>query len=84
MFAKNEGPADRIIRVVAGALLIAVGLVLLGGLETSVVGIVVAAFGLWFIVTGAIGVCPGYVPFGISTVPKRQRVPSIDRSKQGA
>lgn len=84
MFAKNEGPADRAIRVVAGALLIAVGLVLLGGLEASVVGIVVAAFGLWVIVTGAIGVCPAYVPFGISTVPKRPRVPSIDRSTHAA
>ncbi len=84
MFAKNEGPADRIIRVVAGALLIAVGLVLLGGLEASVVGIVVAAFGFWFIVTGAIGFCPLYVPFGISTLPKSQHVPSIHRSRHAA
>ncbi len=80
MFAKNEGPADRTIRVVAGALLIAVALVLLGGLEASVAGIVVAAFGLWFIVTGATGVCPLYVPFGISTVPKR----SAGRASIGA
>jgi hypothetical protein len=84
MFAKNEGPADRTIRVVGGALLIAAGLVLLGGLQASVVGIVVAAFGLWFIVTGAIGVCPGYLPFGISTLPKSQHVPSIHRTRHAA
>lgn len=84
MFAKNEGRADRTIRVVAGALLIGVGLVLLGGLEASVVGIVVAAFGLWLIVTGAVGFCPLYVPFGSSTVPKSQRVPSIGRSRHAA
>ena len=36
MFAKNEGPADRTIRVVAGILLIAVGLLPLEGLEASI------------------------------------------------
>jgi uncharacterized membrane protein HdeD (DUF308 family) len=71
MFAKNEGPADRTIRVVAGILLIAVGLLPLEGLEASIPGIVAVAFGLWLIVTGAIGVCPLYVPFGINTLPKR-------------
>jgi hypothetical protein len=71
MFQKNEGPVDRTIRVVVGILLIAVSLWLLGGLEASVAGVVVAAFGLWLIVTGAIGVCPGYVPFGINTLPKK-------------
>ena len=71
MFQKNEGPVDRTIRVVVGILLIAVSLWLLGGLEASVAGVVVAAFGLWLIVTGAIGFCPLYVPLGINTLPKR-------------
>ena len=71
MFQKNEGPVDRTIRVVAGIVLIAVGLLPLEGLEASVAGVVVAAFGLWLIVTGAIGVCPLYVPLGINTLPKR-------------
>jgi hypothetical protein len=34
MFAKNEGPADRTIRVVAGIVLIAVGLSVLAGLDS--------------------------------------------------
>src|SRR5918994_5967376 len=68
MFSKNEGPTDRTIRVVAGFVLIAVGLFVLGGVEASVAGIVVAAFGGWLVATGAIGVCPLYVPFGISTL----------------
>jgi uncharacterized membrane protein len=87
MFSKNEGPTDRVIRVVGGFLLIAVGLFLLGGIEASVVGIVVAAFGGWFVLTGATGFCPLYVPFGFTTLPKTQkteRVSSIDRSKQAA
>ncbi len=37
MFPKNEGAADRTIRVVAGLPPIAVGVLLLGGLEASVV-----------------------------------------------
>jgi hypothetical protein len=68
MFPKNEGPADRTIRVVAGFVLIAVGLFVLGGVEASVAGITVAAFGGWLVATGAIGVCPLYVPFGINTL----------------
>jgi hypothetical protein len=71
MFAKNEGPIDRAIRLFAGILLGAVGLFLLGGIEASAVGIVVGAFGLWFTVTGATGRCPLYVPFGISTLGTR-------------
>ena len=71
MFQKNEGPVDRTMRVVAGIVLIAVGLLPLEGLEASVAGVVVAAFGLWLIVTGAIGFCPLYVPLGINTLPKR-------------
>jgi hypothetical protein len=84
MFPKNEGSADRIIRVVAGIGLISVGLFVLGALDVSVLGIVVAAFGVWFILTGAIGFCPLYVPFGFTTVPKSQRVPSIDRTRLAA
>ncbi len=84
MFSKNEGSADRVIRVVGGLLLIAVGLFLLSGVEASVVGIVVAAFGGWLVVTGATGFCPLYVPLGITTWPKPQRVARIDRSKQAA
>jgi len=68
MFSKNEGPTDRTIRVVAGFVLIAVGLLVLGGVDASVAGIVVTALGGWFVATGAIGWCPLYVPFGISTL----------------
>jgi Inner membrane protein YgaP-like, transmembrane domain len=68
MFRKNEGPADRGIRVAAGALLVAVGLFGLDGLQASILGLAVVAFGVWFIATGAVGVCPLYRPFGITTV----------------
>lgn len=80
MFRMNEGPADRTIRVVGGSLLIVGGLFLLGGLEASVVGIAAAAFGVWFIVTGAVGFCPLYVPFGWRTLPESQSAPSSERA----
>jgi hypothetical protein len=67
MLRKNEGPVDRSIRVAAGALLIVVGLFVLDGLQASPLGLVAAGFGAWFIATGALGVCPAYIPFGIST-----------------
>lgn len=72
MVPKNEGPVDRAIRVVVGVVLLPVGLLVLGGVQPSVVGLVVATLGLWVLVTGAIGRCPGYVPFGISTLEERR------------
>jgi hypothetical protein len=70
-FPRNEGYADRAIRLAAGVVLVSVGLLVLGGLQASVVGLVVAAIGFLSLVTGASGRCPGYVPFGISTVRER-------------
>lgn len=84
MFPKNEGPADRAIRLAAGLVLLPAGLFPLGGLGGSVVGLVVAAIGLLGLVTGATGRCVLYVPFGISTLRERQGQPSIDRGKQAA
>ena len=68
MWRKNVGPVDRAIRMTGGILLLAVGPFLLDGLQGSVVGLVVGALGVWFIITGAIARCPLYVPFGISTL----------------
>jgi hypothetical protein len=68
MWRKNEGPVDRAIRLFAGASLILISLSVLEGLQGSTLGLVAAAPGLWFVGTGAIGVCPLYVPFGISTL----------------
>ncbi|HYT78762.1 MAG TPA: YgaP-like transmembrane domain [Actinomycetota bacterium] len=76
MFPKNEGPADRAIRIVVGILLLPGGLFLLGGLGGSVVGLVVAAVGLLALVTGATGRCVVYIPFGITTLRERQEAPA--------
>ena len=71
MLRKNEGPVDRAVRAAAGALLIVVGLLVLEGLQASTLGLAAAGLGAWFLATGAFGVCPAYIPLGISTLGTR-------------
>jgi hypothetical protein len=59
----NEGILDRAIRVVVAAVLIGIGLGVVGGIA----GIVMAAIGAIPLLTGLSGFCPLYVPFGIDT-----------------
>jgi hypothetical protein len=55
---KNMGQIDRVVRAVAGIALIVWALQ--GGPVWAWIGVVLLA-------TAAIGVCPAYMPFGIST-----------------
>lgn len=55
---KNIGSTDRVIRVVAGLLIIALGV-----LYQSWWGLI----GIIPLVTATAGFCPAYLPFGIST-----------------
>ena len=59
----NVGGIDRILRVLAGLALIAWAAVL-GGPVWAWIGVVPLA-------TAALGWCPAYVPFGISTLGKK-------------
>jgi hypothetical protein len=59
MFVKNEGKVDRVLRVVAGLILISLVFV---GPQTAWGWI-----GVVPLVTGAIGSCPVYSLFGINT-----------------
>jgi hypothetical protein len=72
MFKRNEGLIDRILRVLLSMVLLPTGLFWLGGLQGSVLGLVVTGFGLLPLLTGLTGFCPLYVPFGIST-PEKER-----------
>lgn len=58
----NMGGIDRIVRGVAGVALIAWAL--MGGPVWAWIGVVPLA-------TAAIGVCPAYLPFGITTCGKK-------------
>ena len=68
MFKENMGWLDRRVRFIVGVALIPIGLFLLGGWQGNLIGILVAAFATLPIVTGVTGFCPGYIPFGISTI----------------
>jgi hypothetical protein len=59
---KNMGGVDRIVRGVAGIALIAWAL--MGGPVWAWIGVVPLA-------TAVIGVCPAYLPFGITTCAKK-------------
>ena len=67
--AKNVGGADRIIRLVAGVGLMAYAMSNLPGAEDWMVPAGIVGFVL--LLTGIIGWCPDYLPFGIKTCKAR-------------
>lgn len=66
---KNMGSMDRVIRVVLAAVF---GLLVLTGAVNGVLAIVLGVLAVVFLGTAAIGFCPLYAPFGISTCPRKQ------------
>ena len=70
MFKRNEGLLDRSVRVAVGMVLLPAGLFWIGGLQGNVPGLVAAGLGAWVLITGLTGICPLYLPFGISTLEK--------------
>ena len=73
MFKKNMGRLDRTLRAIVGVALVPIGLVALGGWQGYLIGLLVAGFALWLLVTSLTGFCPGYIPFGISTLDREQQ-----------
>jgi hypothetical protein len=63
MFATNEGSLDRAIRLVLGVALLALALAALSGVWQIVAG----AAAVILLLTAAVGFCPLYRIFGIST-----------------
>lgn len=74
MFRQNIGRLDRTLRFIAGVALVPIGLFALGGWHGNLTGILVGAFAVIPLVTSLTGVCPAYIPFGISTI-GRERHP---------
>ncbi len=64
--AANIGQTDKIIRLLAGAVLLALAFLKLGGLATTA-GIVAAVVGAVLIVTALINFCPAYGLLGLRT-----------------
>lgn len=66
---KNMGTADRILRIVIAAIIVAL---YFAHVITSTVAIVLLAFAGIFILTSFMSVCFLYLPFGISTIGKKK------------
>lgn len=69
IYKKNVGKVDRIVRVCAALL---VGLLYLTGVIEGIAAIVLGIVAIALLVTGIVGFCSLYVPFGISTRKKDQ------------
>jgi hypothetical protein len=61
MMKSNIGSADRLIRILAGVLLLVLFFVLDGGIRW------IGLLGVVFLATAAMNFCPLYLPFGWST-----------------
>jgi hypothetical protein len=64
-FQVNEGPIDRLVRVLLGAGLFTISA---AGFVTAPLLYVVLALAGWVVLTGLTGFCPLYVLLGISTL----------------
>jgi len=64
----NMGTADRIIRI-----LVAIGIIILyfAGTISGTLAIVLLIIAAAFIITGFVGICPLYLPLGLSTSSKK-------------
>jgi len=60
----NEAGWDRVLRVVAGLLMLYLGI---GGAVTGALAIVVDVIGVLLLLTGAVGYCPAYPLLGFKT-----------------
>jgi hypothetical protein len=76
MFQVNEGPIDRLIRILVGVGLFTVAA---AGLVTPPVLYGVLLLGTIGLVTGITGFCPTYVLLEISTVPKKAADSAVGR-----
>ena len=65
---KNMGMADRVIRTVAA---VVIGLLYFTGTISGTLAVVLSIVAIAFLLTSAIGFCPLYAPFGISTKKKK-------------
>ncbi len=63
----NVGSADRVIRIIAGAILVVLPLLGIVGTASSTLGIVLMIVGAVLVVTGFVSFCPLYRIIGAST-----------------
>jgi hypothetical protein len=62
---KNMGMIDRIVRVIVA---VAIAALYVNGVISGTLAIVLGAIAVLFVVTSFFARCPGYLPFGLSTL----------------
>jgi hypothetical protein len=67
---KNVGSIDRGVRALIGIVALVLAFTSLGVMTGALWGIVAAAVGVVMLGTAAIGMCPLYIPIGLSTCSK--------------
>jgi len=65
---KNLGSIDKIVRVFVA---VVIGILYFTGQITGTAAIILGIFAVAFLSTSAIGLCPLYLPFNISTLKKK-------------
>lgn len=66
-YKKNVGTKERLVRLVAGVLMILCGLV---GLKASPLGLLIACAGAFTLLTGVVGYCPACAVGGRKSIEK--------------
>jgi len=66
---KNEGTADRVIRVILGFILIYIGAIQMG--LSGILAYIVVLIGIILLITGTTGFCGLYTVIGINTLKKK-------------
>ncbi|MCX7027746.1 MAG: DUF2892 domain-containing protein [Spirochaetes bacterium] len=61
---KNMGKVDKIARIAAA---LVIGILVIAGVLKGVAAVILGLLAVVFIATSAVGTCPLYLPFGIST-----------------
>jgi hypothetical protein len=61
---KNMGAIDRIVRTIVAIIL---GGIFISGKVSGILAAIIAVFAIALLLTSAVGWCPLYSPFGIST-----------------
>ncbi len=68
---QNMGTVDRFVRII---LAVIVGILYVTGQISGAAAIILGIVAVAFILTGAVGHCPAYTPFNISTTKKENNV----------
>jgi len=68
---KNMGSADRTIRVIVAAIIVALYMT---KIISGTVGIILIALSAIFLLTSFVSFCPLYLPFGLNTLRKKKNV----------